>query len=105
MYFAAALLMFAVLSSLLFQTLFTRHTIEAKKEELQSRATNLAQTLSDVLTGKTQGLMMGGGQGGGYGAYVRMLSLIDTDAWVLDENLEWAARLHTAICLRMPRCW
>jgi signal transduction histidine kinase len=94
MYFAAALLMFAVLSSLLFQTLFTRHTIEAKKEELQSRATNLAQTLSDVLTGKTQGLMMGGGQGGGYGAYVRMLSLIDTDAWVLDENLEFLSSGH-----------
>jgi signal transduction histidine kinase len=94
MYFAVALLVFAVSSGLLFQALFTRHTIEAKKEEMQNRASALAQTLSDVLNGNTQGGMMGGGQGGGYGAYVRMLSLIDSDVWVLDENLEFLSTGH-----------
>ena len=94
LYFAAALLVFAVISGLLFQALFTRHTIEAKKEEMLSRASVLAQTLSEVLSGNTQGGMMGGGQGGGYGAYVRMLGLIDTDVWVLDENLEFLSSGH-----------
>ncbi len=90
LYFAAALLLFACISGLLFQALFTRHTIDAKKEEMQRKATALAQTLSDVLNGNTQGGMMGGG----YGAYVRMLSLIDTDVWVLDENLEFLSSGH-----------
>lgn len=90
LYFTAALLLFAVISGLLFQALFTRHTIEAKKEEMQNRASDLSKTLSDVLNGNAQGGMMGGG----YGAYVRMLGLIDTNVWVLDENLEFLSSGH-----------
>ena len=93
-YFAVALLAFALLSSMLFQTLFTRHTMEVKKAEMVERATSLAQTLSDVLNGKIQTGMMMGGQGGGYGAYVRMLSLAMTDVWVLDEHLEFLSAGH-----------
>ena len=49
LYFAAALVAFAAISGVLFQTLFTRQTLETKKAEMLDRATSLAGTLSGLL--------------------------------------------------------
>ncbi len=92
-YFGAALLAFALVSGLMFQTLFTRQTMETKKTEMLSRATELADTLSGLLAENGAGGRMSG-QGAGYGTYVRLLSLLETDVWVLDENLEFLSSGH-----------
>ena len=93
-YFAVALLAFAVISSLLFQTLFSQHIVDTKKEDMQARATALAQILTDVLNGKGQNGSMQGNMGMGYGAFVRMLSLAETNIWVLDEKLQFLSTGH-----------
>lgn len=96
-YFAVALATFALVSGLLFSTLFTRQTVEAKKADMLRRATALAETLSGVLDENGADRMAGGqgtGAGNGYGAYVRMLSLVETDVWVLDEQLEFLTAGH-----------
>ena len=60
-YFGAALFTFAIISGVLFQTLFTRHTVDAKRADMLKRATALAQTLSTSLAGgDTAGRSMGG---------------------------------------------
>ena len=96
-YFAVALATFALLSGALFQSLFYRHTVDAKRAEMLTRATTLAQALSDVLgnSASTGRMMNGQGANGGYGAYVRMLSLIEKNVWVLDENLQFLSAGHT----------
>ena len=91
-YFAAALLLFALVSGVLFRALFTRQTMETKKAEMLARATSLADTLSGLLAENGESGRMGGNQGagaagGGYGTYVRLLGMLETDVWVLDENL------------------
>lgn len=95
-YFGAALLTFALISGALFQALFTRHTVDAKRADMLQRATSLAQTLSDALSGgETTGRGMGGqGMGSGYGAFVRALGLLDSNAWVVDENLDFLTAGH-----------
>ncbi|MCE5343864.1 MAG: HAMP domain-containing protein [Eubacteriales bacterium] len=94
LYFAVALIAFALVSGVLFQSLFTRYTVDAKKEEMLARATTLAQALSEVLA-ENGGGRMNGAQGAGYGNYVRILSLVETDVWVLDENLSFLTIGHT----------
>ena len=88
-FFAAALLLFALVSSLLFRTLFTNAVIENKKTDMLSRATTLSRMLTDTLEGFGQGGMGMGGPGGGYGSYVRILTQSADNIWVLDENLEF----------------
>ena len=95
-YFAIAIVTFALVSGLLFQTLFTQQIIETKKAEMLKRVTSLAETLSNAMdeTGNSNG-KMGSNQGMvGYGAYVRVLSLTETDVWVLDENLQFLTVGH-----------
>lgn len=83
-YFAASLLVLAIIISAIFIALFRANTIELNKNELEKRATNIADTLSSVTsTG------MGRGQGGGYGAYIKFLNDIAmADVWIVDENLD-----------------
>ena len=63
LYFAAALVVYAGISGILFQTLFTRHTMETKRAEMLTRATALAQTLSLTLTDSGEGGRQSGAQG------------------------------------------
>jgi len=87
-YFAAALLIFAIVISGIFFSLFRSHTIELHKEELRQRAVKIAETLSS-LGSNGAGMGMGMGRGMGYGAYVRFLSDIAmSDVWIVDENLD-----------------
>ncbi len=90
-YFAAALCVMALISGILFQALFTRQTVETKKAEMLEHAGTLANTLSGVLEGNGAAA----GQGTGYGAYLRLMSLLETDVWVLDENLDFLTAGHS----------
>lgn len=87
-FFAAALLLFALVSGMLFGSLFHGAVVENKKAEMLSRAGSLAQSLSSQLGGNAPGGRGMGGPGGGYGAAVRLLTQSLQDVWVLDENLQ-----------------
>ncbi|NCB05154.1 MAG: sensor histidine kinase [Clostridia bacterium] len=94
LYFAAALAVYAGISGVLFQTLFTRHTMETKRAEMLTRATALAQTLSLTLADSGEGSRQSGAQGAGYGAFVRVLSQLEPNVWVLDEQLQFLSSGH-----------
>ncbi len=88
LYFAAALLIFALIAGTLFQTLFARHVINVQREELKKRAVAMADTLTNYVDSPLYRNMMGGGQGR-YGMYLRMLNDIAmTDVWIVDEDLQ-----------------
>lgn len=82
--FAAALLLMALVSGLLFGAAFTRTVLDNKREELKARAVRLADSLGGLLQGGGQ---PGMGMGGGYSALVRALTQSMDDIWVLDEQL------------------
>lgn len=88
-FFAAALLLFAVVSSVLFGAQFTRLVTDTKREELLSRAATLSGMLSKALGDTRSGGMRMGGPGGGYSGFVRILSESDPNLWVLDEHLSF----------------
>lgn len=88
-FFAAALLFFALVSSLTFRQLFTESIKESKRAEMLDRASYLSRMLSQALEGTRSGGAMGGGQGGGYTGFVRLLTQAEPNLWVLDENLEF----------------
>jgi len=97
-YFIIPLCIFAVMSGVLFQALFSRAILEEKQSELLARATTLAETLSEAAGSEgvpTSPNGMGRGQSqssaidAGLGAYLPALSLLDVDVWVLDANLNF----------------
>ena len=88
-FFAAALLFFALVSSLTFRQLFTESIKESKRAEMLDRASYLSGMLSQALEGTRSGGTMAGGQGGGYTGFVRLLTQAEPNLWVLDENLEF----------------
>ena len=101
LYFIIPLCIFAVMSGILFQTLFTRDITADAEKELLSRAAALADTLSEAAgsEGSTASSNpgMGRGSGGGTSAgvssglssYLPALSLLDVDVWVLDADLNF----------------
>ncbi len=93
-YFGAALLLFALVAGGLFQSLFRQATVDAKKTEMLARAQELAHTLSTALSDNGMGSRMGNGQGAGYGAFARMVGLVESGVWVLDENLQFLSMGH-----------
>ena len=91
-YFAAALIVFAVIISGIFLLLFRSSTIELHKSELEQRAVKISETLSAYLSGNSSG---GPGQAGGYGAYIKYLSDIAmSDVWVVDEDLNILTKMQ-----------
>ena len=87
-FFAAALLVFALVSGVLFRSLFTRSVVDAKRADMLKRATSWAELLSEGVSGPGQRGMGRGGPAGGFSAYVRTLTEAEPNVWVLDENLE-----------------
>lgn len=88
MYFSVILLLFSIIIGSVFMALFKKHTLELSKEDLEKRAVNMADTLSDFMgsTGSGTGMM---GTRQGYGAYLRFLDQIAmSDVWIVDENLQ-----------------
>lgn len=94
-YFAVTLLVFAVISGLLFRSLFTQAVLDNKKVEMLSRAMGLSRALQNLLENQPQGGGPGmagsgmGNQGVNYMAFVRALSQTDENIWVLDEQLSF----------------
>ena len=81
LYFAIALLIFAIIIGSVFGLLFRNHTLDIHKTELESRAINIAQTLPNYLN-------KSGGSMGGFGMYLRMIGdVAGTDVWIVDEDL------------------
>ena len=86
-FFAAALLFFAMVSSLTFGSLFKESIKDTKRAEMLDRASHLSRMLSQALEGTRSGGMLSGGHGSGYINFVRLLSQAEPNLWVLDENL------------------
>ena len=89
LFFAAALLFFALVSGLTFRSLFTGSIKESKKAEMLGRANSLSGMLSQALEGVRPGGERSGGQGGSYTNFVRLLTQAEPNLWVLDENLQF----------------
>jgi signal transduction histidine kinase len=88
-FFAAALLLYALVSAVVFRGLFTKAVLNNKKAEMLARANALAGTLRSQMNSTAQGGGRGmGGPGGGYGAAVRLVTQSFDNVWVLDEHLE-----------------
>ena len=91
LYFAAFLLLFAVVVGAIFSALLTRQTTALHKEELGNKAANIAGTLSGNMThssghGNKHGRVQRQNQGG-YGAYMQFLDDIAmTDVWSMDSD-------------------
>ena len=89
-YFTAALLLFALIIGGIFLTLFRNYSVSLHRSELESRASRMAETLSEYVSG---GIPAGSGQGsggmGGYRSYLRFIEDIAmTDVWIVDQDLE-----------------
>jgi signal transduction histidine kinase len=82
-YFAIALLSFAVVISGMFVLLFRNNTIELHKADLEQRAVKISETLATIMGGTVVK-----GQRSGYGAYIKFLNDIAmADVWIVDEDL------------------
>jgi len=89
-YFALALLVFAVAISFTFTALFRQHTLDMTKQDLEARAAVIAEKLSPYLDNQTHDSAQNAGQSGtGYGAFLRNLDAIAmADVWIVDKNLD-----------------
>ena len=82
-YFSAVLLLFSLITGLLFGVQFTWHTARIHEGELREQAVSMAGTISLFRQRQAQG----GGKG--YGAYLRFVN--DTakgEVWLVDENAQ-----------------
>lgn len=98
-YFSAALLIFAVVIGSIFMSLFKNNTIEIHKNDIERRALNIAETISELMEGSSFSGIQGGGMGmgmgmggmymqGSLGSYLRNVDDIAmADVWIVDENL------------------
>ncbi|MDV3427102.1 MAG: cell wall metabolism sensor histidine kinase WalK [Bacillota bacterium] len=95
MYFSVILLLFSIIIGSVFMALFKKHTLELNKSDLQKRAVNMADTLSDFMSSTVPDNGMGSRQG--FGAYLRFLDQIAmSDVWIVDENLQIITAGHMA---------
>ncbi len=80
LYFAVALLIFALIIGCAFVLLFRSHTVNLHKTQLEDRANAIAGTLSQYAVGN-------GHMNGGYGAYVRFIGdIAGADVWIVDAQ-------------------
>lgn len=79
LYFAVALLIFAIIIGSVFATLFKNQSLKAHKIELENHAMNIARTIPSYLE-------QSGGMGG-FGMYLRVIrELGGTDIWIVDTD-------------------
>ena len=88
LYFSAVLILFAIIISAVFITLFRAQTFKSHMSDMETRAVSIATALSDYMgDSSTYGRGMMGGMNG-YGAYLRFVDDIAmVDVWIVDENL------------------
>ncbi len=81
LYFAIALLIFAIIIASLFLILFRRNTLNIHRDELENRANDIAQTIPTYLDRNSGGM-------GGFSRYLTMVNdIAGTDVWVVDRDL------------------
>lgn len=88
-YFTSILLLFAVIVGMFFSSMFYRQSVQIHKKDLAKRATSIADTLADYM--QTKGEVNGNehGQGGGFGAYLKLIDDIAmSEVWIVDRNAE-----------------
>lgn len=90
-FFALALLVLVLVSSLMFRSLFASSIKDAKREEMLSRAASLSGLLAQARVAAPRGMqgMQGGAQGANYMNFIRVITQSEPNIWVLDENLEF----------------
>lgn len=95
LYFAIALIIFAIIIGSIFTVLFKNYTVEIQKTDLENHAINIASDLSEYFSSKSYGKQ---GGNGGYGAYLRFLNdIIISDVWIVDNNYQlvtWGLSKH-----------
>lgn len=90
LYFTISLLIFSIIISIIFISVFREHTISLYKKDFEKRAVNISQTLSIYLENTSHG---SGRQGGGSGAYLKFLyDIAMSDVWLVDKNLTLITR-------------
>ena len=95
-YFALALLVFAVAIGFTFTALFRQHTLDITKQDMEARSAVIAERISPYLENQSQDQLQeqeqeqrGTQSGTGYGAFLRNLDAVAmADVWVVDKNLD-----------------
>jgi len=83
LYFALALLFFALLAGTLFSLMFARHTADVTRRDLRAHASSIAQTIAHF----TADCELGECRGGGFKAYMRYIGdATMSDLYLLDEQ-------------------
>ena len=81
LYFAIALLIFAIIIGSVFIILFKNQSLKTYKIDLEDQATNIAQTISMYMDDNNTSM-------GGFGMYLRVIGdLSKTDVWIVDKEL------------------
>ncbi len=94
LYFAGYFLVFSLIISLIFFSLFSHHNMDIHKNDLENRAQQIARTLGKYISNEKRhgqhGMM---GKGMGYSAYLQFLhDIAPTDVWIVDRNLNQITR-------------
>lgn len=81
LYFAVALLIFAVIIGSVFMLLFRNYSLDLNRQELEIRANNIAKTIPDHLGNRQSGIK-------GFAMYLNVINKIeDSDVWIVDKDL------------------
>ncbi len=81
LYFAIALLIFAIIIGSVFVLLFRNQSLNVHKMELESHAIKIAQTIPSYLDRSGMGM-------NGFGMYLRVIEdVAETDVWIVDKEL------------------
>jgi signal transduction histidine kinase len=81
MYFAIALIIFAIIIGSIFVLLFRNQSLDAYKTELEKHSTQIADTLSGSLDEKGNGMS-------GFSMYLRLIGdVAGADVWIVDKDL------------------
>ena len=85
LYSAFVLLLFALLSGVLFSLMFERHTVDVTRRDMQAHTTAIAETLSHFIANYHEGNC----QGGGFKSYTRFVGRLSmSDLYLLDRQGE-----------------
>ncbi|WMJ84828.1 sensor histidine kinase [Oscillospiraceae bacterium LTW-04] len=106
LYFVASFLLFSTIIGVIFFFLFSSHSANIHKAELEKRATNIAETIvgfNQNNMGHGQGMSS---SGMGYGVYLRFIEDIAmSDVWLVDSNMAQITRGHeqtSLSCQELP---
>ncbi|HBL85253.1 MAG: hypothetical protein A2Y17_03400 [Clostridiales bacterium GWF2_38_85] len=84
--FLISLLVISLILSFIFLIVFRNHTYDIQKNQLQSKAITIADSISDFLENNSS--MMGRSVNSGFRNYLRVLNNVaESDIWVVDQDM------------------